>query len=71
MYPTQVGLWKRELQKQAYGIFDTRRGRKSVDQSVDPERLYSEIGQLKMELIGSLEAVFEIYDSRQVKYISF
>jgi hypothetical protein len=66
-----VGLWKRELQKQAYGIFDTRSGRKSVDQSVYPEWLYSEIGRLKWSWIGSLEAVFEIYDSRQVKYISF
>ena len=50
VHPTQVGLWKRELQEQASGIFDTRRGPKPVDQSADPERLYSEIGRLKMEL---------------------
>ena len=50
VHPTPVGLWKRELQEQASGIFDTRRGPKPVDQSADPERLYSEIGRLKMEL---------------------
>jgi transposase-like protein len=50
VHPTQVGLWKKELQEQAAGIFDARRGPKPVDQSAHPERLYSEIGRLKMEL---------------------
>ena len=50
VHPTQVGLWKKELQEQASGIFDTKRGPKPVDQSASPERLYSEIGRLKMEL---------------------
>ena len=44
------GLWKKELQAQAAGIFDAKRGPKPVDQSAHPERLYSEIGRLKMEL---------------------
>jgi len=50
VHPTQVGLWKKELQEQAASLFDAKRGPKLVDQSASPERLYSEIGRLKMEL---------------------
>jgi len=50
VHPTQVGQWKKELLAQAPGIFDTKRGPKPEDPSASPERLYSEIGRLKMEL---------------------
>lgn len=50
VHPTQVGVWKKELQSQAFTIFDIKRGPKTVDLSTTPERLYSEIGRLKMEL---------------------
>lgn len=50
VHPTQVGLWKKELQEQASSIFEVKRGPKPVDPSATPERLYSEIGRLKMEL---------------------
>jgi transposase-like protein len=50
IHPTQVGLWKKELQEQAVGLFEVKRGAKPVDQSASPDRLYSEIGRLKMEL---------------------
>jgi len=50
VHPTQVGMWKKELQEQASGLFDAKRGPKPVDPSASPERLYSEIGRLKMEL---------------------
>jgi len=50
VHPTQVNLWKRELQEQASSLFDAKRGPKPVDPSSSPERLYSEIGRLKMEL---------------------
>jgi len=50
VHPTQVGLWKKELLEQASGLFDVKRGPKPVDPSASPERLYSEIGRLKMEL---------------------
>ena len=49
VHPTQVGLWKKELQAHAAGLFDACRGPKPVDQSASPERLYSEIGRLKIE----------------------
>jgi transposase-like protein len=50
VHPTQVGLWKKELQERASSLFDSKRGPKLVDQSAVPERLYSEIGRLKMDL---------------------
>jgi transposase len=50
VHPTQVGLWKKELQEQASSVFDAHRGPKPADPSASPERLYSEIGRLKMEL---------------------
>ena len=50
VHPTQVGQWKRELQEQAGSVFDAKRGIGPVEPSASPERLYSEIGRLKMEL---------------------
>jgi len=50
VHPTQVGLWKQALQAQASSLFDAKRGPKPADPSASPERLYSEIGRLKMEL---------------------
>lgn len=49
-HPTQVGQWKKELLEQAGSLFEAKRGPKPVDESANPERLYSEIGRLKMEL---------------------
>ena len=50
VHPTQVGLWKKELLDQAGSLFDAKRGPKPADPLASPERLYSEIGRLKMEL---------------------
>jgi len=50
VHPTQVTQWKKVLQDQAAGIFDTTRGPALVDPAASSERLYSEIGRLKMEL---------------------
>ena len=50
VHPTQVGEWKKALLTLAPGIFDAKRGPKPDDPSANPERLYSEIGRLKMEL---------------------
>ena len=50
-HPTQVGQWKKELQEQASNVFEGKRGPKTViTLETDQERLYSEIGRLKMEL---------------------
>ena len=51
VHPTQVSQWKNELQEQAVGVFEGKRGPKPVvDPEANSERLYSEIGRLKMEL---------------------
>ena len=50
VHPTQVTQWKKVLQDQAAGIFDSARGPAPVDPAASSERLYSEIGRLKMEL---------------------
>jgi transposase len=52
VHPTPVGQWKKELLDQAGSLFDAKRGPKPMDESSSPERLYSEIGRLKMELDG-------------------
>jgi len=49
VHPTQVGQWKKELQEQASNVFDTKHGQ-NPDPSTSSDRLYSEIGRLKMEL---------------------
>jgi transposase-like protein len=49
VHPTQVGQWKKDLQSQASSIFDTKRGPKKLDTSADSDRLFAEIGRLKME----------------------
>lgn len=50
IHPTQVGQWKKDLQAQAASLFNAKRGPQPIDPSSTPERLYSEIGRLKMEL---------------------
>jgi len=51
VHPTQVSQWKRELQEQAVDLFEGKRGPKPIsDPETSQERLYSEIGRLKMEL---------------------
>jgi transposase-like protein len=50
VHPTQVSEWKRELLAHASSLFEIKRGPKLIDPSTNPERLYSEIGRLKMEL---------------------
>ena len=50
VHPVQVGQWKREIQEQAKTLFDGRRGPAPVAAQNEPDRLYGEIGRLKMEL---------------------
>jgi len=50
VHPVQVGQWKKALQDQASRLFEGRRGPKPVAEHRQPDKLYSEIGKLKMEL---------------------
>ena len=50
VHPSQVALWKKAIQEQAGTLFEGRRGPQPLDARSDPDRLYSEIGRLKVEL---------------------
>ena len=50
VHPVTVGYWKKEIQDQAKTLFEGSRGPKPIAAHRDPERLFSEIGRLKVEL---------------------
>ena len=49
VHPQLVTQWKKEILENASALFDTKRGPKPVDESSPEDKLYSEIGRLKME----------------------
>lgn len=50
VHPVTVRHWKKELQERSKTLFEGKRGPAPSAGHRDPERLYSEIGKLKMEL---------------------
>ena len=44
------GCGRKPIQELAKTLFEGKRGPKPVDAQSEPDRLYSEIGRLKMEL---------------------
>jgi transposase len=52
VHPVQVSQWKKENQTQCKTLFEGKRGSAPapVAEHTEPERLYSEIGRLKIEL---------------------
>ena len=50
VHPVQVGQWKKAIREQAKSLFEGKRGPRPVVEHQEPERLFSEIGKLKMEL---------------------
>ena len=50
VHPAQVGQWKREIREQAGTLFEKKCGPKQADGLGEPDRLYGEIGRLKVEL---------------------
>ena len=49
VHPVVVSQWKKAIQEQAATLFASKRGPKPAEHA-DEDRLYSEIGRLKMEL---------------------
>jgi transposase-like protein len=50
VHPVLVGQWKKEILENADALFDVKRGPKPVDESIPEDKLYSEIGKLKMQV---------------------
>jgi len=50
VHPGQVSQWKKEILDGAQSLFQGKRGPKPVNEHSEPDRLYGEIGRLKMEL---------------------
>lgn len=49
VHPQLVGQWKKEILESAGALFEVKRGPKPAKDKSDEERLYGEIGRLKME----------------------
>ena len=50
VHPGQVGQRKKAIQEQAKTLFEGKRGPTPMAAQQEPERLYSEIGKLKVQL---------------------
>lgn len=50
VHPNQVGLWKKQAEEELAGVFTDRRGRDGRAEEELRNRLYQQIGQLKVEL---------------------
>lgn len=50
VHPLQIGQWKKAIQERASSLFDAKRGTKPVAEHREPDKLFGEIGRLKMEL---------------------
>jgi len=50
LHPNQIAIWKKELKDRAAEIFTTKREKASAISQDFVDKLYQEIGQLKVEL---------------------
>lgn len=50
VHPRLVGDWKLALQEEAKKFFEVKRGKKKGNESAELDRLYGEIGRLKMSM---------------------
>lgn len=49
IHPNQIQQWKKTLAEQATGLFENKHPRKAKDEKALVDRLYRQIGQLKVE----------------------
>ena len=50
VHPVLVGQWKKEILERAEALFEVKRGPQPSDVTSPEDRLYGEIGRLKMEV---------------------
>ena len=50
VHPVLVGQWKKEILEKAGALFEVKRAPRPVDENSSEDRLYGEIGRLKMEV---------------------
>ena len=50
VHPTQIALWKKQLQEGASKLFETASSRKAASDEPSSAELYEQIGRLKIEL---------------------
>lgn len=50
VHPVLVGQWKKEILERAGALFEAKRGPKPIEDKSGEDRLYGEIGRLKMEV---------------------
>lgn len=48
VHPVQVGPWQQAITAPAGTLFETKRGRKTAEDIPEADRLYRDIGRLKM-----------------------
>jgi transposase len=48
LHPNQISMWKHEFLEKSTSVFD-KKNKKSTEDIVDLEKLYSKIGKLEME----------------------
>ena len=49
VHPTQINAWKREFLSKAVSVFDDKSDSEQKQNEADTEKLYAQIGQLKVE----------------------
>ena len=49
VHPTQINTWKRKFRGKASSLFSDKNDQENKQKEVDTEKLYAQIGQLKVE----------------------
>ena len=49
VHPTQINTWKREFLGKASSLFSDKNDQENKQNEIDSEKLYAQIGQLKVE----------------------
>lgn len=50
VHPTQINQWKKSLLASSADIFSTKKKKQDESEAIEKEKLYAEIGRLKVEV---------------------